>query len=72
MISIFRRNFSSIVRELGSKLEIESLKLRKDSVNFFKLEKLANFDEALEAKEGSVVVVDPFGPTQYEKSKSLF
>ena len=72
MISIFRQNFSSFVRELGSKLEIESLKLRKDSLNFFKLKKLASFDEALKATEGSVVVVGPFGPTQYEKSTSFF
>ena len=64
--SFFRRLFSTTVHELGPKLPISSFKQQQSNSKFFKLEKHENFEEALQAPEGSVVVVNPEIPTEFQ------
>ena len=61
--SLFRRFFSSTVQELGPKLPISSFKVQQPNS---KLEKLENFEDVLQAPEGSVVVVNPEVPTEFQ------
>lgn len=68
--SIFRRTFSTTVRELGSELNLSSLKL-SESQKYFKLERLSDFEEVVQAPEGSVVLVDSEVPTQFQQGRLL-
>ena len=64
---ILRRAFSTTVHELGSELQLSSLKI-SDSQKFFKLEKLDNLKDVVQAPEGSVVMVDPLAQTRFQQS----
>ena len=64
--SFFRRLFSSTVHELGAELPTSSFKVQQSNSKFFKLEKLENLEEVLQAPEGSVVVVNPEVPTEFQ------
>ena len=64
--SLFRRLLSSTVQELGPKLPTSSFKVQQANSKFFKLEKLEKFEDVLQAPEGSVVVVNPEVPTEFQ------
>ena len=69
--SMIRRMFSTIVHEIGAEINTSSLKL-KESQEFFKLERLQNFEEVLKAPEGTPIVIkDGAMPTKFEQSRLL-